>query len=166
VRIGFNLFDNLLSTDEIWLTWSGYTYSANSKIRSAENPREMHEEPLHLWKFGDGCECLEIELWQTTLCEETLTDKSCYKMLTHSFFCCKRKKRIVVFLEYEGERQNCEEFLENCIYARMVGCGLWPKWTPRLTTPDLLLWGFPKERIYSGAGETFWGRVPKLSINL
>jgi len=45
---GFNLFDNLLFTDETWLHLTGYIYSANSKIWSADNTHEMHEDPLHL----------------------------------------------------------------------------------------------------------------------
>jgi hypothetical protein len=147
---------------------SGYTYSANSKIWSAEKPHEMHEDPLHLWKFGGGCEMPRNIIVVPPLCEESLTDESYQKILNHSFFCCKRKKRIVGFWKMRANVQISKTktaVLENCLCARMVGCGLWPLWSPRLTTPDLLLWGFRKERVYSSAGETFWGRMPKLPIN-
>jgi hypothetical protein len=56
----------------------------------------MHEDHLYLWTFGDGCEMIRNRIVVTTLCEETLTDKSYQKILTHSFFCCNWKKRIFV----------------------------------------------------------------------
>jgi hypothetical protein len=89
----------------------------------------------------------------TTLCEETLTDKSYQKILTHSFFCCKREKRIVDFWKMKANAQNAKTktaVLKNCVCDRMVGCGVWPPWSPRLTTPDLLLCGFRKESLQQG----------------
>jgi hypothetical protein len=146
VREGFNLFNNLLFTDETWLLLSGYIYSANSKIGTAENPHEMHEDPFHLWKFGVGCEMPRNRIVVKTLSEETLTDENYQKILTHSFFCCKRKKRIVGFWKMRANAPTVKTntaVLENSFCARMVGCELWLPWTPRLT-PDLLLWGFRK----------------------
>jgi hypothetical protein len=41
--------------DETWFHLSGYINSKNSRICSAENPQELHENPLHLSNSGVWC---------------------------------------------------------------------------------------------------------------
>jgi hypothetical protein len=124
VREGFKLFDNLLFTDETWLLLSGYIYSAKSKIWSAENPHEMHEEPLHLWSLMLGAKCLEIELWYHPCVKRHLLTKAIRKFwLIHS---PAARETDCWFLEDEGERPNYEN--KNGCLGKLLLCSHGRMW--------------------------------------
>jgi hypothetical protein len=53
-----NVFTNLT-----WFHFNGYTNSQISRTWIAENPRALHENPLHSPESLFGVQCLEKELW-------------------------------------------------------------------------------------------------------
>jgi hypothetical protein len=72
-REGFYLLDNLFYTGEARLHLSGYIYRPNSRIWSAENPYEMHEDALHSSNYGVGCEVPRKQIVGPYFFEETVT---------------------------------------------------------------------------------------------
>jgi len=60
---GFYVFNISLFTYQARLRLSGHINSQNSRLRSAENPHELHENPLHSLKSVFRALCLENGLW-------------------------------------------------------------------------------------------------------
>ena len=154
-----------ISSDEAHFHLCGTVNKQNFRYWAAENPRELHQQPLHSPKVTVWCAVAEFGVWGPYFFEEdgqTVTvnaDRYCHMIETFL-----RPKINQFVLDHEEEEvwfqqdgatahtaRRSMEMLRELFPGRLVssrGDISWPPRSPDLSPCDFFLWGYLKAEVY------------------
>lgn len=171
------VINRLIMSDEAHFYLSGHVNTQNARYWSNQNPREIHEKPLHSAKLTVWCGVSAVGIIGPYFFEEqnhTVTVTSArYCLLLEDFLPNELRRlglnRDVVWFQQDGAtchtaRQSMG-ILRNMFPGRLIsrfGDINWPPRSPDLTVPDYFLWGYLKSRVYQNKPRT----IPELKENI
>lgn len=154
----------LFTTDEAHFHLNGTVNQQNYRYWSDENPKLMHERPLHSPKVTVWCAVSSIFVIGPYFFEDdngttvTVTSERYRQMFTEFFLPELRRKRIPirqVWFQQDGATahtaRNSMEAIRAVFRGRIIsrfGDIDWPPRSPDLSMCDYFLWGFLKSRVY------------------
>lgn len=161
----FNDNDNitLFTSDEAHFHLNGFVNRQNFRYWGAENPRELHEKPLHSPRVTVWCAVGKNTVIGPYFFEEngvtvTVNSDRYLTMLNEFFIPQLRRKRIPlrnVWFQQDGATCHTSNatmtFLRQKFPGRLIsrrGDVSWPPRSPDLSPCDFFLWGYLKERVY------------------
>lgn len=146
---------------------SGYVNKQNLRFWGTENPRVMHEEPLHplkatAWGFHAGGVIgpyfFEDAIGNTI----TVTDKR-YRAMINDLLLPELDERVLVNMWFQQDGATAHtaratmDIVNEAFPGRVIsrfGDLAWPARSPDLTVPDFFLWGYLKSRVYANKPQT------------
>lgn len=153
--------DVVLFTDEAHFHLCGAVNRQNFRYWSDENPREIHQEPLHSPKVTVWCALSRLGVWGPYFFEEngqTVTVNSeRYCFMLENFLRPKMEENGVenVWFQQDGATAHTSrrsmDILRELFPGRLIslrGDVGWPPRSPDLTPCDFFLWGYLKSKVY------------------
>lgn len=157
----------VLSSDEAHFHLSGYVNKQNFRYRAENNPRQLHERPLHSQHVTVWCAVADFGIIGPYFFEEegrtvTVTSQRYVHMLNN--FLKPKPNEIgnrVVWYQQDGAtahtaRQSME-VLRQMFPGRLIslrGNMPWPARSPDLAACDFFLWGYLKSKVYKNKPRT------------
>lgn len=159
-----SVIDNLYMSDEAHFHLSGYVNKQNCRFWAEDNPRQLHETPLHSQKVTVWCAISAQQIVGPYFFEEgaatvTVTAERYLRML-EDFFIPELRRRDVALdgVWFQQDGATCHtarismaflrEHFPNKLISRW-GNVPWPPRSPDLSAPDFFLWGYLKSKVYS-----------------
>ena len=148
---------------------NGFVNKQNFRYWGLENPREIHERPLHCPRVTVWCAIGENTVIGPYFFEEngvtvTVNSERYLAMLNNFFLPQLRRKRIPlrhVWFQQDGATCHTANatmaFLRQKFNGRLIsrrGDVPWPPRSPDLSPCDFFLWGYLKERVYKDKSRT------------
>ena len=166
MQLVFNDNDNitLFTSDEAHFHLNGFVNRQNFRYWAAENPKELHEKPLHCPRVTVWCAVGKNTVIGPYFFEEngvtvTVNSDRYLTMLNEFFIPQLRRKRIPlrnVWFQQDGATCHTSNatmtFLRQKFPGRLIsrrGDVSWPPRSPDLSPCDFFLWGYLKERVYT-----------------
>ncbi|XP_068233554.1 uncharacterized protein [Palaemon carinicauda] len=141
-----------ISSDEAHFHLCGTVNKQNFRYRAAENPRELHQQPLHTPKVTVWCAVVEFGMWGPYFFEEdgkTVTvnvDRYCHMIETFL-----RPKINQFVLDHEEEEvwfQQDGATAHTARWSMEMLKRVVPWMSPDLSPCDFFLWGYLKAEVY------------------
>ncbi|XP_075215399.1 uncharacterized protein LOC142321286 [Lycorma delicatula] len=157
----------VLSSDEAHFHLSGYVNKQNFRYRAENNPRQLHERPLHSQHVTVWCAVADFGIIGPYFFDEegrtvTVTSQR-YVHVLNNFLKPKPNEigNPVVWYQQDGatahtERQSME-VLRQMFPGRLIslrGSMPWPARSPDLAACDFFLWGYLKSKVYKNKPRT------------
>lgn len=167
---------NLIMTDEAHFDLSGYVNQQNSRYWGLENPRLIHERPLHPRRVTVWCAIWAGGIIGPFFFEDdagsavTVTAER-YRAMLENFFLpeVNRQGLQQMWFQQDGATAHTAratmEILHDAFPGRVMsnrGDIDWPPRSPDLTAPDFFLWGYLKDRVYTHRPTT----IQELKVNI
>lgn len=165
IQINPNFLNQLLMSDEANFYLSGFANKQNNRYWSGTNPKEIHGKPLHSPKVIVWCAVGSMGIIGPYFFEDgngrslTVNSERYVEMLTN-FLQPELHRRGIenVYFQQDGATAHTArrslETLRNLFPGRVIsrfGDIPWPSCSPDLTAPDFFLWGYLKNKVFSGA---------------
>lgn len=156
--------EHLFMSDEAHFHLSGHVNKQNCRFWSTENPRLLHEIPLHSQKVTVWCAVSMHHIVGPYFFEDddgecTTVNGDRYRTMLSSFFIpelhrlCVRVRR--TWFQQDGATCHTANetmaMLRQHFQDRLIskkGFINWPPRSPDLTAPDFFLWGYLKSQVY------------------
>lgn len=153
----------LIMSDEAHFHLSGVVNKQNFRYWASENPRQLHEKPLHSDKLTVWCGISRNFIIGPYFFQEngrtvTVNTDRYLTMLREFFLPQLRRRRInlnTVWFQQDGATCHTSraamEFLRQTFPGRLIslrGDVEWPPRSPDLSPCDYFLWGYLKARVY------------------
>lgn len=160
---GANVINNLIMSDEAHFHLSGYVNKQNFRYWCAEQPMQLHEQPLHAEKVTVWCGVATFGIIGPYFFQEnnrTVTVNSeRYLQMLETFLTAELRRLGVnnneIWFQQDGATSHTARrvmaFLRNMFPGRLLsrnGDIAWPARSPDLTAPDSFLWGYLKSKVY------------------
>lgn len=154
-------------SDEAHFHLSGYVNKQNMRYWAANNPRELHQRPLHSPKVTVWCAISSVGIVGPWFFEEnqlTVTvNSNRYVSMLQDFFLPRLDEMDLgdIWFQQDGATAHTsrasmavlrDHFPERLISLR--GDLQWPARSPDLSPCDFFLWGFLKSRVYTNRPRT------------
>lgn len=161
-------FGKIIMTDEAHFDLSGFVNSQNCRFWGTENPRILHERPLHPLRVTVWCGiCAEKVIGpyffeDTTGNAVTVTGER-YRSMIQEFLVpeVEALDQQHMWFQQDGATAHTAnvtmEILREIFPGRLIsrfGDLAWPPRSPDLTPSDFFLWGHLKERVYINKPKT------------
>lgn len=158
----------IIMSDEAHFHLSGYVNKQNYRFWGTENPRVMHEEPLHPLKVTAWCAVhaggvIGPFFFENAAGQTTTVDGARYRAMLTEFFLPELDELGLVDMWFQQDGATAHtarattDILKDAFPGRLIsrfGDLHWPARSPDLTVPDFFLWGFLKSRVYINKPET------------
>jgi Helix-turn-helix domain (DUF4817) len=158
----------LIMSDEAHFHLSGYVNRQNYRFWGTENPRVIHEEPLHPLKVTAWCAVyaggvIGPYFFEDAAGQTTTVNGERYRAMLTNFFLPEIEELGLedMWFQQDGATahtaQATTNILKNAFPGRLIsrfGDLHWPARSPDLTVPDFFLWGFLKSRVYINKPDT------------
>lgn len=157
-----DIINLLMMSDEAHFHLSGYVNKQNMRFWSTDNPRDLHEQPLHSPKVTVWCGVTRSRIIGPYFFEEgnrtvTVTAERYVNMLQH--FVIPELHRIGVdsrnvYLQQDGATAHTARISMAVVretFGHVIsrfGQTPWPARSPDLTVPDFFLWGYLKQQVF------------------
>jgi len=120
--------------------------------------RNVSEEPLHSKKIGVWCGMFRRRIIGPIFFDATVTTAA-YMEIFNSFVNQLDDEELSIgYFQQDGETSHTSHASMaeiQCFFGdRVISKGLWPPRSPDLTSPDYLLWGYLKGRVYQNKPRT------------
>ena len=143
----------LIFSDEAWFHLSGHVSSQNHRYWSTENPRLIHEVPLHDQKIGVWCAVTAERIIGPIFFDDTINSDRYRRNILEPFFqqLTDDELRYAYFQQDSATAHtahNSLQDIEAVFDDRVISKGLWPPRSPDLTLCDFYLWGTLKNKDY------------------
>lgn len=151
---GKEVLDITFYSDEAWFHLSGYVNSQNSRLWSAVNPFEIHEQPLHSLKVGVWIAMSRRRIIGSIFFDGTINSERYIDIILSNF--------VDQLTDYEKSHSTFQQdgatahtynrslqWLRNIFGDRIISKNLWP---PR--SPDYYFWGAAKAVVYKNKPQT------------
>lgn len=160
---------NLIMSDEAHFHLSGYVNKQNFRYWAAEQPQQIHEQPLHSEKVTVWCGVSAFGILGPYFFEEndravTVTSQRYLEMLQNFLLAELQQLGVennVLWFQQDGATSHtariCMAALRNMFPGRLIsrhGDFNWPPRSPDLTSPDFFLWGYLKARVFENRPQT------------
>ena len=153
--------ENIIFSDEAHFHLTGHVNNHNSRIWSAENPREIQERPLHSLHVTVWCGISASRVYGPYFFENdnatvTVTGER-YRLMIREFLIPELERQHVhhTWSQQDGAPAHTARetmaLLKDCFPNRLIsrfGDIPWPPRSPDLTPCDFFLWGYLKSRVY------------------
>lgn len=155
-----NVLSKLIMSDEAHFHLSGYVNKQNFRYWSAEQPMQMHEQPLHSQKVTVWCGVSSFGIIGPYFFEEdskTVTINSNRYLTMLDTFVMPQLRQFPGYLWFQQDgatshtARSVLNFLRDNFPDRLIsrfGDFSWPSRSPDLTAPDYFLWGYLKSKVY------------------
>ncbi|CAB3258594.1 unnamed protein product [Arctia plantaginis] len=158
----------IIMSDEAHFHLNGYVNKQNYRFWGTENPRVMHEEPLHPLKVTAWCAVhaggvIGPFFFEDAAGQTTTVDGARYRAMLTEFFLLQLNELGLedMWFQQDGATAHTArattDILKTAFPGRLIsrfGDLHWPARSPDLTVPDFFLWGFLKSRVYVNKPET------------
>jgi inhibitor of nuclear factor kappa-B kinase subunit alpha len=149
----------LFITDEAYFHLSGYVNSQNTRIWSDENPRSVHQIPLHDIKIGVWCAVSARRIIGPIFYHETVNSDRYVRHILEPFFeqLTDDERQYGYFQQDNATAhtaRNSISALQEVFDDRIISTGLWPPRSPDLSVCDFYLWGNLKGKVYRNTSRT------------
>jgi hypothetical protein len=139
-------------SDEAWFSLCGGVNSQNNQYWSAENPRLIHELPLHDEEIGVSCAISACRIIRPVIYDDSLNAARYVNNILSPFFTklTEEERLYGVFQQDSATAYMAHmslEALQVVFSGRVISCGLWPPCSPDLTPCDSYLWGSLKDKV-------------------
>lgn len=163
-----NFSTKIIMSDEAHFHLSGYVNKQNYRFWGTENPRVMHEKPLHpqkvtAWCAVHGGGVIGPYFFEDAAGHTTTVDGARYRDMLTGFFLPKLNELGLedMWFQQDGATAHSARTTTDILKAAFPGRLIsrfgdldWPARSPDLTVPDFFLWGFLKSRVYVNKPET------------
>ena len=154
--------NNLIMTDEAHFHLSGFVNKQNCRFWASENPKEVHERPLHTAKVTVWCGITSSRIIGPYFFEDDNGDAISvnghrYRQMIQEYLLPEIRDNNTenTFFQQDGATahtaaatmQMLKVIFPNRLISRF-GDILWPPRSPDLSAPDFFLWGYLKEKVY------------------
>ncbi|CAB3238242.1 unnamed protein product [Arctia plantaginis] len=158
----------IIMSDEAHFHLNWYVNKQNYRFWGTENPRVMHEEPLHPLKVTAWCAVhaggvIGPFFFENAAGQTTTVDGARYRAMLTEFFLLQLNELGLedMWFQQDGATAHTArattDILKTAFPGRLIsrfGDLHWPARSPDLTVPDFFLWGFLKSRVYVNKPET------------
>ena len=143
----------IIFSDEAWFHLRGHVCSQNNRYWSTENPRIIHEVPLHDAKIGVWCAVSAKRIIGPIFFEDTINSERYRTQILAPFFqlLSDNERQYGYFQQDSATAHTAADSLDairEVFDDRIISRGLWPSRSPDLTVCDYYLWGTLKNRVY------------------
>lgn len=158
----------IIMSDEAHFHLNGYVNKQNLRFWATENPRVMHEEPLHPLKATVWCGVYARGVIGPYFFEDaigntvTVTGER-YRAVINDFLLPELEERGLVNMWFQQDGATAHaaratmEIVKEAFPGRVIsrfGDLAYPSRSPDLTAPDFFLWGYLKSRVYVNKPQT------------
>lgn len=156
----------LLTSDEAHFHLSGYVNKQNYRYWAPENPRELHQTPLHSQRVTVWAMVAAFGVWEPYFFEEngravTVTSARYVQMLQTFVQPKLQQLNGEVWFQQDGATAHTARasmsVLNQMFPGRIIsqrGDLPWPPRSPDLAPCDFFLWGYLKEKVYTNRPQT------------
>ena len=125
---------------------------------ASENPNAIHEVPPHSEKTGVWCGMSRRRIIGSIFFDATVTTAAYMKIFNNFINQLDDKELLIGYFQQDRATSLTSHAsmaeIQSSFGDRINWKGLWPPPSPDLTTPDYLLWGYLKGRIYQNKPRT------------
>lgn len=158
----------IIMSDEAHFHLSGYVNKQNLRFWGTQNPRVMHEKPLHPLKATVWCGVhaggvIGPYFFEDAIGNTVTVNGERYRAMINDFLLPELNERGLVNMWFQQDGATAHtaratmDIVKEAFPGRVIsrfGDLAWPARSPDLTIPDFFLWGFLKSRVYANKPQT------------